>query len=86
MGTLHHPKSARHGRESSLREEQTFCRRAIESGVYDSMSDQEWVAVCEKVATEARQAVERHDAASPGEATAYHSAVHTPEATKPGGK
>ncbi len=64
MRTSHCTHSTKGGRDTSLREEQDFCRRALESDAYDSMSDKEWVALCEQVATEARQAIERDAAAA----------------------
>ncbi len=64
MSTPQKTSPAKGGRDSSLREEQALCNRAIESGTYDAMSDQAWIALCEHVATEARQA----DAKVPGEA------------------
>ena len=65
MSIPHDIRSAKGGRDKSVREEQAFCRRALESQAYDSMSDREWVFLCEQVATEARQAVERDAAAAP---------------------
>ncbi len=31
-------------------EEQALCVAAVESGLYDQLSDQEWIMLCEKVA------------------------------------
>ena len=42
-------------REKLLREEQRFCRQAIESRVYDSMSDREWIAECEHAVAKVRR-------------------------------
>ena len=58
MSSLSKTKAPRNGRDHSLREEQTFCRQALESGAYNTMTDKEWVEVCERVATEARKAAE----------------------------
>lgn len=54
-------RSTKRGRDDSVRAEQDFCYEALESEAYDSMSDSEWVALCEQVATEARQAAEQDD-------------------------
>ena len=47
-----HPKKG--GRDNSLKQEQSFCRNALESGEYDRLSDEEWVALCERVSVTAR--------------------------------
>ncbi|HPX39198.1 MAG TPA: hypothetical protein PLF51_02110 [Candidatus Hydrogenedentes bacterium] len=72
MSTPEKISPAKGGRDSSLREEQALCNRAIESGSYDAMSDQAWIALCEHVATEARQT----DAKEPGEALPDGRAAH----------
>ena len=48
-------KSVKHARNHSISEEQTLCLEAMESGAYDDMTDQEWVALCERLAADARQ-------------------------------
>lgn len=47
-------RTAKHVRPTLLNEEQTLCLEALESGAYDNMSDQEWVALCERLAADAR--------------------------------
>lgn len=67
--------SAKGRRDNSLQEELAFCRRALESGTYDSWSDKAWVALCENVCAEAHQvtaqgadeALPLHEAAQDGE-------------------
>jgi hypothetical protein len=44
-------------RRIPLNEEQILCNAALESNQYDSISDDEWVALCEKVASKTRPAV-----------------------------
>mgnify|MGYP006969385184 CR=1 FL=1 len=39
-------------RNSSIQREQELCLDAIESGDYDSMSDKEWIELCERAARE----------------------------------
>jgi hypothetical protein len=56
MSTSDDTGAVKAGRDFSLGEEQIFCRHALESGTYDSMSDKAWVALCEGVATDAREA------------------------------
>lgn len=51
-----HPKKG--GRDNSLKQEQSFCRNALESGEYDRLSDEEWVALCERVSVKARSTAE----------------------------
>jgi hypothetical protein len=46
------------GRRDSLSAEQHLCLEALESADFDSMSDHEWVALCENVADSARSAIE----------------------------
>jgi hypothetical protein len=48
-------RSGKTDRDTSIREEQDLCKRAMDSDTYDSMSDNAWVALCEQVATNARQ-------------------------------
>lgn len=43
-------------RRIPLNEEQILCNAALESNEYDSISDDEWVAMCEKVASKSRPA------------------------------
>jgi len=50
MTTSHEYKTSSRGRDGALNEEQSFCLAALESGAFDDMSDQEWVAVCERIA------------------------------------
>jgi hypothetical protein len=47
-------KSLKLARDHSITNEQTLCLEALESGAYDDMSDQEWVALCEKLASDSR--------------------------------
>jgi len=61
MTTSHEYKSTGRGREDSLRSEQIFCLKALESGEYDTMSDQEWVAECERVAAGIRHGGDSHE-------------------------
>lgn len=42
-------------RRSSLEEEQLLCNEALESGLYDNISDDEWVALCQAVAAKNRE-------------------------------
>lgn len=35
---------------ASTRREQALCRAALESGECDTLSDEEWIALCEEVA------------------------------------
>lgn len=42
------PKTA--PRRVQLNDEQILCNEALESGQFDTISDDEWVALCEKVA------------------------------------
>lgn len=61
--------SKKSGRSDSLREEQAFCRDAMESEQYDLLSDEEWVALCEKVSVTARKVLGDDtgtDVSSPG--------------------
>jgi hypothetical protein len=37
-------------RRNLLNDEQILCNQALTSGEYDEISDEEWVAMCEKVA------------------------------------
>jgi len=39
---------------SLLNEEQRLCNDALESRAFDAISDDEWVAMCERVAADAR--------------------------------
>ena len=68
MNTRHDSHSTKRGRDNLLQAEQILCDKALESSAYDSMSDRDWVALCEQVATEARQAMKRDDTAAPLEA------------------
>ncbi len=42
-------------RKHSLDAEQLLCTKALNSTSYDSMTDKEWVALCEDVAGQARK-------------------------------
>lgn len=42
----------RHHTEASRRE-QELCLKALESGSFDEMSDEEWIALCEQTARDA---------------------------------
>ncbi len=44
----------RHDTDASRRE-QELCVNALETGDFDEMSDQEWVAMCERIAREAAE-------------------------------
>ncbi len=55
MSTVEATHSDKAGRNASNREEQALCQRAMDSGKYDSMSDGEWVALCEQAAAKARE-------------------------------
>lgn len=43
-------------RRISINDEQILCNEALASGQFDSISDDEWVALCEKVAAKAGKA------------------------------
>jgi|GEM_PF-2425699 len=58
-----HPKKG--GRDNSLKQEQSFCRDALESGEYDRLSDEEWVALCERVSVTARNEKAQHPEIEP---------------------
>ena len=58
MVTADKIRSTKGGREQTVLEEQALCRQAVESGAFDSMSDEDWVALCEQVAQEAREDAE----------------------------
>ncbi|MCC6143520.1 MAG: hypothetical protein IT368_06910 [Candidatus Hydrogenedentes bacterium] len=47
----------------SMKREQALCMEALLSGEFDSLSDQEWVALCEKIAHEEEQACAAGEAA-----------------------
>ncbi|MBP8131776.1 MAG: hypothetical protein KA184_19530 [Candidatus Hydrogenedentes bacterium] len=51
---------------ASTRREQALCRAALESGECDAMTDDEWVALCESVASADGAAEECAHAASEG--------------------
>ena len=55
MKNLHDTPALKGGRVKSVQKEQSLCRRAMESGKYDLLSDDAWVALCEKVATNERE-------------------------------
>ena len=38
----------------SAQEEQDLCNEAVDSGKYDELSDAEWIALCEQIATRSR--------------------------------
>ncbi|MBI1317366.1 MAG: hypothetical protein GC168_00270 [Candidatus Hydrogenedens sp.] len=42
--------------QDAMRIEQEFCLDAMSSGEFDDLSDQEWVALCERVAQQQKQA------------------------------
>jgi len=41
-------------RRNALNEEQILCNAALESSEFDTISDDEWVAMCEKAASKTR--------------------------------
>lgn len=41
-------------RQYARAREQDFCRRALETDAYDTMSDRAWIAACEQAAASAR--------------------------------
>lgn len=41
------PEQAGHD-TNAMRREQELCRLALESDIYDTMSDDEWVSLCER--------------------------------------
>ncbi len=43
-------------RRNALNEEQILCNAALESSEFDTISDDEWVALCEKAASKTRTA------------------------------
>jgi hypothetical protein len=43
-------------RRNALNEEQILCNAALESSEFDAISDDEWVAMCEKAASKTRTA------------------------------
>ena len=45
-------------RRSPLNEEQLLCHEALESSAFDSISDDQWVAMCELVASKGRRAID----------------------------
>lgn len=53
--TLNEIHSKKGGRSDSVRDEQSLCRSAMESGKYDLLSDEEWVTLCETVSVTARK-------------------------------
>jgi hypothetical protein len=77
METLHKPKPPKNSRDCSTREEQILCLEALESGAYDDMSDQEWVALCERLAADARHVPELDGAMTDGPASSGMAASHT---------
>ncbi|MDK1021400.1 MAG: hypothetical protein QGD90_07165 [Candidatus Hydrogenedentes bacterium] len=48
-------------RRSSREEEQFLCNEALRTGDFDSISDSEWVTLCERVADKGRLAAENDD-------------------------
>lgn len=42
-------QTLRHHVIAAIEQEQAFCLRAMESEDYDSLSDDEWVELCEKI-------------------------------------
>lgn len=56
---LDNEDTSRNVRDVGVRQEQALCRRALESGSFDAMSDQAWVTLCENVGAKARQAESR---------------------------
>ena len=47
--------SDRHISEAERRE-QALCRAALDAGKYDNLSDAEWIALCEQIARETKEA------------------------------
>ena len=45
-------------RKSSVEGEQDLCNEAIQSGDFDTMTDSEWVALCEQAAGKRRETAE----------------------------
>lgn len=45
-------------RRIGLNEEQVLCNEALESSKFDAISDKQWVAMCEQVASKARNAAQ----------------------------
>lgn len=45
------PALSRHD-SSASRREQELCRDALDTGQYDELTDQQWVAMCERIARE----------------------------------
>lgn len=79
MSTPHQTHSAKGGRDTAVGEEQAFCLQALESGAYDSISDGAWVALCEQVATKARQVAEQDtDEVLLSKRTAHHGERYEP--------
>lgn len=40
--------------DRSILREQALCNEALESGEYDSISDDDWILLCERIAAETR--------------------------------
>jgi hypothetical protein len=45
-------------RRNALNEEQILCNEALESSAFDSISDDQWVALCEQAASKGRHTAE----------------------------
>jgi hypothetical protein len=46
--------TAKRDEDRSVVREQALCNEAIESGEYDSISDEDWILLCERIAAETR--------------------------------
>ena len=54
MSSSERSSTARRAEDRSLVREQALCNEALESGEYDSISDEDWILLCERIAAEAR--------------------------------
>jgi hypothetical protein len=63
------PTTSGSGRYDSggTKREQALCMEALLSGDFDSLSDQEWIALCEQIAHDAEKAKAAADAAESAE-------------------
>jgi len=61
MGNSKHQSSIVGSRRNGIHEEQRLCNEALESGAYDSVSDKDWVELCEQVATKGRKGPDSDD-------------------------
>ena len=48
-------------RKTPLEKEQFLCNEALRTGDFDAISDNEWVALCERAASKGRLAAENGD-------------------------